>query len=57
MTYNPTAPVTVTLPAGKWSTIRTALICFACDARTLGKHGDADYWLAAFDALKKAMDE
>lgn len=57
MTYNPTALTTVTLPESKWSTIRTAVLCLACDERTKGNHTDADYWLAAYDALKKAMDE
>ena len=57
MTYNPTEIQTVALPAARWSTIRTALLCIACDERTKGNHTDADYYLAAYDALKKAMGE
>lgn len=57
MTYDPTTLTTVTLPKGKWHTIRTAVLCFACDESTRGNRDDADYWFAAYDALKKAMDE
>lgn len=57
MTYNPTTLTTVTLPEGKWHSIRTAVLCLACDERTKGNHADADHWFKAYDALKKAMDE
>lgn len=57
MTYNPATLTTVTLPASRWHTIRTALICFACDQRIKGNDVDADYWLEAYDTLKEAMDE
>ncbi len=57
MTYNPATLTTVTLPEGKWHTIRTAVLCLACDERIKGNDADADHWLAAYDALKKAMDE
>jgi ribosomal protein L1 len=57
VTYNPTEIQTVSLPAARWSTIRTAVLCLACDERTKGNDADADYLLAAYDALKKAMDE
>jgi hypothetical protein len=46
---------TVTLTEAQWSTIRTALICIACDARHQGNHTDADYWLSAYNTLKEAM--
>jgi hypothetical protein len=48
---------TVTLPEGKWSTIRAAVLCFACDERIKGNDADADYWLNAFMALKEAMGD
>jgi hypothetical protein len=57
VTYNPATLTTVTLPEGKWHTIRTAVLCLACDERIKGNDADADHWLAAYDALKKAMDE
>jgi hypothetical protein len=47
---------TVTLPETRWSTIRTALLCIACDARLDGKHVDADYYLATYKALKEALE-
>jgi hypothetical protein len=56
VTYNPAALTTLTLPEGKWHTIRTAVLCIACDERTKGNHKDADYWFEAYDALKKAME-
>jgi hypothetical protein len=56
MTYDPATLTTVTLPEGKWHTIRTALICFACDERIKGNASEANYWLEAYDALKKAME-
>ena len=55
MTYNPTEIQTVALPAARWSTIRTAVLCIACDERTKGNHKDADYWMEAYNALKEAM--
>jgi len=56
-TWNPQTLTSVTLPEGKWGTIRTALICIACDARIQGNDIDADHWLAAFNALKEAMGD
>jgi len=55
--WNPQTLTSVTLPEVKWSTIRTALICLACDERTKGNDIDADYWLAAYNALKEAMGD
>ena len=55
--WNAQTLTTVTLPEGKWGTIRTALICIACDARIQGNDSDADHWLAAYQALKEAMGE
>jgi hypothetical protein len=46
---------TVTLTEAQWSTIRTALICIACDCRVAGKGSDADYWLKAYNTLAEAM--
>ena len=46
---------TVTLTEAKWSTIRTALLCLACDRRVAGKGSDADYYLKAYNDLKEAM--
>jgi hypothetical protein len=55
MTYNPQTLTTVTLPEGKWGTIRTALLCIACDESTKGNHKDAAYWMEAYNALKEAL--
>jgi hypothetical protein len=55
MTYNPDTPITVTLPEGKWHTIRTAVLCFACDESTRGNRADSEYWMAAYNALKEAL--
>jgi hypothetical protein len=57
MTYNPQTLTSVTLPEGKWGTIRTALICLAADAQIQGHDSDAAHWMAAFDALKEAMGD
>jgi len=46
---------TVTLTEAQWSTIRTALLCIACDCRVAGKGADADYYLKAYNDLKAAM--
>jgi len=46
---------TVTLTEAQWSTIRTALLCLACDCRVAGKGSDADYYLKAYNDLKAAM--
>ena len=50
---------TVTLTEAQWSTIRTAVLCLACDCRTAGQHTDkgtdADYYLKAYNDLKAAM--
>ena len=49
--------MTLTLPAGKWGTIRTAVLCLACDERVKGNGSDADYWFAAYQMLKEAMGD
>ncbi len=46
---------TVTLPEARWGTIRTALLCIACDESTKGNHAYADHWLAAYQDLKEAL--
>jgi len=46
---------TVTLTEAQWSTIRTAVLCLACDCRIAGKDSDADYYLNAYNTLKAAM--
>jgi len=46
---------TVTLPEGKWGTIRTALLCIAADESTKGNHKDAAHWMAAYNDLKEAL--
>jgi hypothetical protein len=46
---------TVTLTEAQWSTIRTAVLCLACDCRVAGKSADADYYLKAYNDLKTAM--
>jgi hypothetical protein len=51
----PQTLTTVTLTEAQWSTIRTAVLCLACDCRTSGKHTDAEYYLATYNALKEAM--
>ena len=56
MTYNPATLTTVTLPEGKWHSIRTAVLVLACDERLKGNHDNADHWLKTYDALKDAMD-
>jgi hypothetical protein len=55
MTYNPQTLTTLTLPEGKWDTIRTAVLVLACDERLKGNVADADHWMAAYNALKEAM--
>lgn len=54
-TWMPQTLTTVTLTEAQWSTIRTAVLCLACDCRTSGKHTDAEYYLATYNALKEAM--
>ena len=51
----PLDTLTVTMTEAQWSTIRTAVLCLACDCRTAGKDSDADYYLNAYNALKTAM--
>ena len=46
---------TVTLTEAQWSTIRTAVLCLACDCRVAGKHTDADYYLKAYNTLAEAL--
>ena len=46
---------TVTLTEAQWSTIRTAVLCLACDERVKGNHTDADYYLRAYNYLVEAM--
>jgi hypothetical protein len=53
--WNPKTLTTVTLPEGKWGTIRAALLCISCDERIKGNNADADHWMAAYKALKEAM--
>ena len=53
--WNAETLTTVTLPEGKWGTIRTALLCIACDESTKGNHADAAHWMSAYNALKEAM--
>jgi hypothetical protein len=55
--WNPQTLTSVTLPEVKWSTIRTALVCLACDCTLKGDHDDAAHWNAAYDALKEAMGD
>jgi hypothetical protein len=45
----------VTLTNGQWSAIRTAVLCLAADERLAGRDVDADYYLAAYKALKEAL--
>ena len=56
-TWNPNALTSVTLPEGKWGTIRTAVLVLACDERLKGNVADADHWMAAYQALKEAMGD
>ena len=56
-TWNPETLTTVTLPEGKWGTIRTALVCLAADAQIQGHDKDAAHWLAAFNSIKEAMGD
>ena len=53
--WNPNTLTTVTLPEGTWGTIRTALLCFACDESTRGNRADSEYWMAAYNDLKEAL--
>ena len=55
-TWMPQTLKTVTLPEARWSTLRTAVLCMACDERLKGNDPDADYYMAAYQALKEAMD-
>jgi hypothetical protein len=54
-TWNPATPTTITLPQGKWDTIRVAVLSLACEEQIKGNYRDADHYLAAYDALKEAM--
>jgi len=51
----PLDTLTVTLTEAQWSTIRTAVLCLAVDCRIAGKGTDADYYLNAYNNLKRAM--
>ena len=51
----PLDKLSVTLTEAQWSTIRTAVLCLACDCRVAGKSADADYYLKAYNALAEAM--
>jgi hypothetical protein len=53
--WNPKTLTMVTLPEGTWGTIRTALLCIACDESTKGNPDDAAHWLAAYNDLKEAL--
>ena len=55
--WNPKTLTSVTLPEGKWGTIRDALLCIACDESTKGNRADAAHWMAAYQALKEAMGD
>lgn len=54
-TWNRDTLTTVTLPEARWSTIRTAVLCLACDERLKGNAADSEYYMAAYNALKEAM--
>jgi hypothetical protein len=54
-TWNANTLTSVTLPEGKWGTIRAALLCMACDERIKGNKADADHWMNAYLAIKEAM--
>jgi hypothetical protein len=54
-TWTPDTLTTVTLPERTWGTVRTALLCIACDESTKGNHKDAAHWLAAYQDLKAAL--
>ena len=56
-TWNPATPTTVTLPEGRWTTIRVAVLALACDEQTKGNYGDADHYFDAYNALKEAMGD
>jgi hypothetical protein len=46
---------TVTLTETKWSAIRTAVLCLACDEQLKGNDAAAEHYLAAHAALKEAL--
>lgn len=55
---------TITLTDRQAQRIQTALLCFACDARSKAvktgnntDHEDANYWWEAYQDLKTAMGE
>jgi hypothetical protein len=54
-TVLPNDLASVTLTEAQWSTIRTAVLCLACDERVKGNHMDADYYLRAYNLLVDAM--
>ena len=51
----PNDTLTVTMTEAQWSTIRTAVLCLACDCSTAGKSADAEYYYKAYQNLKQAM--
>jgi len=51
----PLDTLTVTMTEAQWSTIRTAVLCLAVDQRIAGNGTDADYYLKAYNDLKRAM--
>ena len=53
--WNPNTLTTVTLPERTWGTVRTALLCIACEESTKGNHKDAAHWMAAYKDLKVAL--
>ena len=53
--WTPDTLTTVTLPERTWGTVRTALLCIACDESTKGNDADAAHWLAAYQDLKAAL--
>lgn len=53
--WTPDTLTTVTLPERTWGTVRTALLCVACEESTKGNHKDAAHWMAAYQDLKAAL--
>jgi hypothetical protein len=56
-TYDPTVPLTVTLPEGRWRSIRAAVLCLASDESVKGNHKESAHYLRAFNDLKAAMGD
>jgi hypothetical protein len=56
-TWNPKTLTTLTLPEGKWGTIKTAVLCLAVDEHLQGNREESARLMEAFNALKEAMGE